>query len=238
MPMFSRQAALVLALSFAITACAQPPAAPIANTTLPASPRRVADAPAAPPTKEVPAMSEPVSAEPEQGPAIPVAELRKRIVDLLGSFQALKDLERGNVEKMLQVPLRLDPQTPERHGYEGLTSEGWRFGVSVDQFGGPKESSTISIGMDYDFDYDNRRPQTYCTLEFEPLAKELVAMGYERDTAISRLAGKPSWGFGRDSKANNAGFGIRIYIYELEGIDGTKKTCIKSFNIGGGTIDG
>lgn len=238
MPMFSRQAALVLALSFAIAACAQPPAAPVTNTTLPASPRRVADAPAAPPTKEVPAMSEPVSAEPEQGPAIPVAELRKRIVDLFGSFQSLKDLERAHVEQVLQVQLQRDPEMTEGYNHEAPTTEGWPYSVSVDKLYGLDEPSIILIGLDHGVEPWTDQQPTYCTLEFEPLAKELVAMGYERSARISTRGNKPSWGFGRESKANNASFGIAIYIYELEAVNGTKKTCIKSFHIAGGAIDG
>jgi hypothetical protein len=65
-----------------------------------------------------------------------------------------------------------------------------------------------------------------------------VAIGYERDTSISRRAGKPSWGFGRDSKADNAGFGVSIYIYEAEAADGTEQTCIKGLRISGGAING
>lgn len=238
MPMFSRQAAFIVALSFAVAACAQPPTTSPANTQQPAPPTHSTSAPAMPSSKEAPAMSKPVSAEPVRGPAIPVAELRKRIIDLIGSFQSLKDLEREHVEQVLQMPLRKDPEM--RMGYEsdGKTTEGWGYGVSVGKLDRLDQPSTILIGLDDGIEPFTDQKPTYCTFEFEPLAKELVAMGYERSARISTRGNKPSWGFGRDSKANSAGFGIAIYIYELEAIDGTKKTCIKSFNIGGGAIDG
>lgn len=183
-------------------------------------------------------MSEPVSTEPVRDPAIPVAELRKRIIDLIGSFQSLKDLERAHVEQMLQVQLQRDQEMTESYDYEAPTAGGWSFSVSVDKLYGLDEPSIVQIGLDHGVEpWTDQRP-TYCTLEFDPLAEELVAMGYDRNARISTRGNKPSWGFGRDFKANNASFGMDIYIYELESINGTKKTCIKSFRIAGGAIDG
>lgn len=202
-----------------------------------------------PPVEAVPPAAEATAAEsatpanenapgPAHGPAIPAAQLRRQILALLGSFQKLEDLERDNVERAFGVRFTRRQGVSEGYEYDGITSEGWQYGISTTKLYGLDGPSTIIVGMDYGFDYDNDLPPSYCTLEFEPLAKELVAMGYERDTSISRRAGKPSWGFGRDSKADNAGFGISIYIYELEAADGTKQTCIKGFRISGGTING
>lgn len=179
-----------------------------------------------------------MTSEHVHGAAIPAAKLRRQILTLLDSFETLKDLDRGNVERAFEVSFTRRQGVSEGYEYDGITSEGWQYGISTTKLSRLDNPSTIIVGMDYGFDYTNNLPPPYCTLEFEPLAKELVAMGYERDTSISRRAGKPSWGFGRDSKANNAGFGIGIYIYELETTAGTRQTCIKGFRIGGGVING
>ncbi len=178
------------------------------------------------------------ASEPVRGPAIPAAQLRRQILMLLRSFEKLEHLERDNVERAFEVRFTRRQGVNQGYEYDGITSEGWQYGISTTKLSRLDKPSTIIVGMDYGFDYSNDLPPTYCTLEFESLAQELVVMGYERDTSISKLAGKPSWGFGRDSKADNAGFGISIYIYELEAMDGTKQTCIKGFRIGGGAING
>ncbi len=178
------------------------------------------------------------TAEPEYGPPIPAAELRKRILALVESFQSLDDLERKNIEHALKVRLTRMQGMSEGYEYDGHTSEGWQYGISTAKLGRLDEPSTIIIGMDYGFDYDNDRPPIYCTLEFEPLAKELVAMGYERDKRAYNQGGDMTWGFGRDSKIDDAGFGISVSIYDLEIMDGTKQVCIKGFNIGGGRLNG
>lgn len=232
MPMFSRQAALALALSFAVAACAQPPTTSPANTQPPAQPTHSASAPAMPSSKEAPAMSEPVSAEPERGPAIPVAELRKRIIDLIGSFQSLKDLEREHVEQVLQMPLRKDPEM--RMGYEsgGKTTEGWGYGVSVGKLDRLDQPSTIIIGLDNDFDYDSGQTPTYCILEFEPLAKELVAMGYEQAVDISKFKGNTWWNFQMKLQQPKETIFIEAHLYRTPG-DKDDRYCIKSFEISG-----
>ena len=157
---------------------------------------------------------------------------------LLGSFEKLEDLEHDNVERSMQIELTKRLTMEDGYQYFGATTEGWGYRVGVSRLGRMDEPSTILIDLDEGVEPWTDQQPTYCTLAFEPLAKELVAMGYERDISIYRRAGKPSWGFGRDSKVNNAGFGISIYIYELETTDGTKQTCIKGFRIGGGAING
>jgi hypothetical protein len=176
--------------------------------------------------------------EPVRGPAIPAAQLRRQILALLGSFQTLEDLEKRHVATTLHIEMIRQIGTDDIHQYFGKTTEDWNYRVAVERFSRMADPPTIDIYLNNGVEPWTDQQPTYCTLEFEPLAKELVAMGYERSSRISRRAGKPSWGFGRESKTNNASFGISIYIYELETTDGTKQTCIKRFDIGGGVING
>ncbi len=206
---------------------------PAQSTTVDAAP------PAAQVTAVEPAMPADSKASESVGdPAIPAAQLRRQILALLGSLLTLEDLERDNVERAFGVSFTRMKGMSEGYEYDGITFEGWQYGISTAKLSRLDQPSTIIVGMDYGFDYDNDLPPSYCTLAFEPLAKELVAMGYERSSRMSRRGGKPSWGFGRWSKANNASFGIGIYIYELEAMDGTTQACIKGFDIGGGVING
>jgi hypothetical protein len=101
-----------------------------------------------------------------------------------------------------------------------------------------KEPSSIIIGMDYDFDYDQGRPPPYCTLDFEEIAKVLMAMGYERDARAYNRGGYWTWGFGKDVPEHKAGFGIEVPVYELKTATGKTTVCIKSFRIGGGVYHG
>ena len=241
-------AVAALATGSALTACGaedtaarvDPPAVAVPEAVAPVESAAVE---AVPPAAHV-TVAEPAphadakASEPVRGPAIPAAELRRQILALLANFQKLEDLERDNVERAFGVRFTSRQGVSEGYEYDGITYEGWQYGISTTKLYALDEPSTIIVGMDYGFDYDNDLPPSYCTLEFEPLAHELVGMEYERDTSISRRSGKTSWGFGRDSKANNAGFGVSIYIYEIETTDGTKQTCIKGFRIGGGAING
>ncbi len=244
----SMAAVAALATGSVLTACGvegttarvDPPEAAVPDAPVPVQLPVVEAMPPAPQAvaAESATPADPKASESVRGPAIPTAQLRQQILALLGSFKRLEDLERDNVEKVFRVPLQRDPKMTAGYGYEGRTAEGWQYGILVAKLNRLDEPSTIGIGLDYDFDYNNDLPPSYCTLEFEPLAKEMVAMGYERSPRISRRGGKPSWGFGRHLKANNAGFGVSIYIYEIEATNGIMQTCIKAFDIGGGAING
>ncbi len=245
----SMTAVVVLATGSALSACeADVTAARVEPTTVAVS-DAVAPVGPMPASAAVPSTAEAAETkpagpngekapEPVRGPAIPAAQFRRQILALLASFEKLENFEKPHVEKLFQIPLRRNPHMTEGYDYEAITLEGWTYSISVDRLYRQDQPSTIYIGLNNGVGSWTDQQPTYCTLEFEPLAKELVAIGYERDTSISRLAGKPSWGFGRESHTNNVGFGIGIYIYELEAADGTKQTCIKGFRIGGGTING
>ncbi len=177
-------------------------------------------------------------AEPERGIPIPAAELRRRILALVGSFESLENLEREHVQKMLQLPLTRAADIKEGYDGKGATAEGWIFTVTVAKLGRREDPSTILVGFDNGVEPWTDQEPTYCTLAFEPLAKGMVAMGYERDKRAYSQGGDMTWGFGIDSKTDNAGFGINISIYELEIAGGNKQVCIKGFNIGGGSLNG
>lgn len=135
MPMSLRQVALAAFLSFAITACAQPPAAQMPVVTPSATHRDHAESAPVTSAKEAPAMSEPATAEPERGPAIPAAELRKRLLCLVREFPIIERSGAGACGTALQVPLSKDPEMRMGFGYDGKTVEGWEYGVSVAKLG-------------------------------------------------------------------------------------------------------
>lgn len=237
MPMSLRQVTLAAFLSFAITACAQPPSAPMPAVTPPATHRDHAEPAPVTSVKEVPAMSEPVTDEPERGPAIPAAELRKRLLALFGSFRSLNDLERAHVEQLLQVPLRKDPEMRMGYEYDGKTVEGWEYGVSIGKLGRLDQPSTILIGLDNGVEpFTNQQP-TYCTLEFEPLAKALVAMGYEQADGPYRFRSDATWWFRRPTQPKGTSVAIGVGLDSQSGKGGQSKTCILSFRVGGNTFD-
>lgn len=175
--------------------------------------------------------------EPERGPAIPAAQLRRQILALLASFQTLEDLERGNVEKVFGVQLQRNLKMTEGYEYKASTTEGWNYSVSVDKLDRLNQPSTILIGLDHGVEPFSNQEPTYCTLEFEPLAKELVAMGYEQGMRAYKRGRNMMWGFGRDSSTHKVGFGVGVIIYTLPSDSGVPQTCIGGFDIGGGPLD-
>ncbi len=176
--------------------------------------------------------------EPVRGPAIPAAQLRRQILALLGSFETLEDLERDNVARAFDARMKKASDMRQGYEYDGITSEGWGYGILDAKLGRLDEPSTIIIGLHHGVEPWTDQQPTYCTLEFEPLAKELVAMGYEQGQRARYAGGDWMWGFGRESSEGNASFGVGVSVYELKLPGGTKQVCIKAFNIGGGVISG
>ncbi len=196
---------------------------------------------AVPPTAEVAeakpaAPTDEKATEPVRGPAIPAAQLRRQILALAESFKRLEDLERANVEKTLQVRLQRDPEMTEGYGYDGRTTEGWQYGILVAELNRLDEPPTISIGLDYDFDYDKGRSPSYCTLEFESLSNEMVAMGYTRTERMLRLKGTQWWGFRRENMDSRAAIGTMVYVYRISDNENSAY-CIKSISFGGDPFD-
>ena len=178
------------------------------------------------------------ASEPVRGPAIPAAQLRRQILALLGSFERLEDLERDNVESAFGVRIPKNPEAGDGYYfYTAETIEGWTYWIDISRLYGKDLPSTTVLYLD-DGAESEADPPTHCTLEFEPLAKELVAMGYERGQRARYAGGDWVWGFGRESTERKAGFGVGVSIYELKLPNGTKQVCIKGFDIGGGSRNG
>lgn len=244
----SAAAVAVLTTGSALAACgtddaaapADPPALAVPATPAPVSlPTGAAVPPAAQTTEVVPTNSaEGMTTEPVRGPAIPAAQLRQQILALLGSLQSLEDLERGNVERTFDIRAKRASDMREGYEYDGITSEGWSYGILNAKLGRLDEPSTIIIGLHHGVEPWTDQQPTYCTLEFEPLAKELVAMGYEQGTRAHNRGGDMTWGFGRDSATEKVGFGVGVIVYTLDSDSGKSRTCVGGLRIGGGPLDG
>lgn len=246
-PMQWKIAAAVTALATgsALAACGAGGETSTAVNRSPAAANEAPESVEMPPVKAVPQPAEDAEtkretaaeqavSEPQLGPAIPAALLQRQILDLLRSFQTLEDLERRNVEKIFRVSLQRNPRMTEGYEYEATTTEGWNYSVSVDKLDRLDQPSTILIGLDHGVEPFTKQEPTYCTLEFEPIAKELVAMGYEQGVRAYNRGGKLTWGFGRDSLAERVGFGVGVIVYTVQPDVGAPRTCISGFDIGGG----
>lgn len=216
----------------------QPVEAPTIEAAAASTPTpEVQAAPAAADTAEV-GPDRPLDAQPTdpvRGPAIPAAQLRRQILALLGSLQTLEDLEHGNVERVLDVKLRSASDMRQGYEYDGITSEGWSYGVLSAKLGPLDAPSTVLIGLHHQSESASGQQPALCTMEFDPLAKELVAMGYEQGTRAHDRGGDMTWGFGRDSKDGTLGFGVGVIVYTL---DADGRTCVGGIRIGGGPLGG
>ena len=170
--------------------------------------------------------------EPEHGPAIPAAQLRRQILELLGSFQTLKDLERENVERRMQVALVKRPNMDDGYQYFGTTTEGWGYRVGVSRLGRMEDPPTILIDIDEGVEPLTDQQPTYCTLEFESLAQELVAMGYGKSDALSRFKGNDWWNFRLKTSQSTESIYVMAHLYQLSQ-NQEKRYCIEYFEISG-----
>jgi hypothetical protein len=244
-------AVAALATGSALTACGAEGTAARLDPPVVAAPDAPASVPSATVETVLPAVQATV-AEPAtpadanaselvRGPVIPAAQLRRQILALLESLEKLEDLERDNVERAFGVRMNIDPQADDGYTYFADTTEGWLYRVDISHFSPKGSPATVEIflsnGVDYSDNSTNHQP-TYCTLEFEPLAKQLVAMGYERDARAYKRGGDMTLGFGRDVPEHNAGFGVEVLIYGQKAANGQTIICIKGFRIGGGAFNG
>lgn len=233
-----------LATSSTLAACGangtqpQPVEAPTIEASAPsASTPEVQVVPPAADTAEVGPVPPPDAqpTDPVHGPAIPAAQLRRQILALLGSFQTREDLEHGNVERAFEVSIPKNPDAGDGYySYKADTAEGWSYWIDISRLYGKDWPSTTYIYLDHGAESETH-PPAHCTLEFEPLAKELVAMGYEQGARAYDRGGDMTWGFGRDSKDGTLGFGVGVIVYTL---DADGRTCVGGIRIGGGPLDG
>jgi hypothetical protein len=175
-------------------------------------------------------------AEPERGPPIAAAELRRRVLALIGSFESLEDLEHKNVERTMQITLIKRPTMSDGYHAFGKTSEGWNYRVAVERLDRLDQPPTVRIYLNNGVEPWTDQQPTYCTLEFESLANDMVAMGYERSEKMFRRKGDQWWGFRRKSNDTRAVMGAMVYVYALT-IDGKLQYCIRSLSFGGDSSD-
>jgi hypothetical protein len=175
-------------------------------------------------------------AEPVRGPAIPAAQLRRQIVALLGSLRTLEDLEKQHVESTLQIQLSRQSGMRDGHHYFGRTSEGWNYRVAVERLGRMDEPPTIKLYLNSGVEPWTDQQPTYCTLDFESVAKDLVAAGYTRTERMIRMKGDEWWGFGKDRQESRTGFGASVYVYRIPDDEGGRY-CIDRIRISGDQPD-
>jgi hypothetical protein len=169
---------------------------------------------------------------PPRGPAIPAGELKKQILALVASLQSQEDTNQVNVEKHMGVKMYIDPEWDLNRMYWGQTTEGWKYWFSVTKLR-KEPASSIEFYLFHDEEIiDDALPKT-CTLHFENLAKEMVAMGYERGERPFRRR----WGFGKDIDINNLGIGIGIKVYQVDNGTEDGLDCVESIHIGSGTLN-
>ena len=245
----SMTAVVVLATGSALSACgAEGTAARIEPTTV-----AVSDAVEVAPVEPMPASAAVSSTaeaaetkpagpndeeapEPVRGPAIPAAQLRQQILGLLGSFEKLEDLEHGNVERAFGVRMNVDPEASNGYTYLAETTEGWTYWIDISRLNGKDNPSSTYIHLDNGAALE-ADPPVHCTFDFEPLAKELVAMGYSRTDRMLRLKGNQWWGFRRENLDSRAAIGAMVYVYRIPD-DESGRYCIKSISFGGDPLDG
>ncbi len=172
----------------------------------------------------------------EDGPTIPASELGNRILALIGSFQSLKDLERPHVEQVVQMTLTKRPTMDDGYQVFGKTTEGWVYRIGVSRLSKMEDSPTILIDLDDGVEPWTDQQPTYCTLAFEPLANEMVSMGYERSEKMFRLKGEQWWGFRRENTDSHVVIGAMVYVYKIT-IDGHERYCISNLSFGGDPIN-
>nr|WP_298129360.1 hypothetical protein [uncultured Pseudoxanthomonas sp.] len=170
----------------------------------------------------------------ERGPPIPSATLRKQVLALLDSLRTLEDMEHPHLESIFRVHMVKNPRVRDGHEYFGITTEGWTYRVSATRLDASSDPPTITIAFNNGVEPWTDQKPTYCTMDFEELANDIVALGYERAATRSTLGNKPSWGFGRDVPKNRTGFGVGIYLYYLDEGTEAERACASWLRISGG----
>jgi hypothetical protein len=169
---------------------------------------------------------------PPRGPAIPAAELKKQILALISSLQSREDMSREHVEKHMGLVLQPHPHANDIFIYFGQVTEGWAYNLATTYtYGDPVPSIEIGF-INKEEVSDDALPKT-CTLDFEDLSKEIVALGYERGERPFRRR----WGFGKDIPLHSAGIGIGVEVYSAENGTDNGVDCVKSIRIGSGALN-
>ena len=205
--------------------------APTAPTRSPTPTVSTPEAASAAPPKPV---TDDATVEIERGPPIPSATLRKQVLALLDSLQTLEDMEHPHLGSIFRVHMVKNPRVRDGHEYFGITTEGWTYRISVTRLDASSDPPTITIALDNGVEPWTDEKPTYCTMDFEELANDIVALGYERAATRSTFGNKPSWGFGRDVPENRTGFGVGVYLYYLDEGTEAERACASWLRISGG----
>jgi len=219
-----------------------PPSTPIDATVTPeeaadaaaaASDRAAAAASsAAPPPRAVPPSSAHLPVP--QGPALANAELRARVLKLIGSLKTARDTESAHVAKVLDLPLGPDPADADGRVVEGQLIGGGRYSVSVDTLYSDGPGRHVGIHWTpAGWKGDPRHPEnalTSCSLDFAPLSDDIAALGFSR--AKSASLRKERWGFRKDVPANRITFYVGVYLYRaIDESDPKGRPCVLYINI-------
>lgn len=211
-------------------ATASAPTAPSpapAPTSIPSASEAASVTPPAP-------VADDANIEIERGPPIPSATLRKQVLALLESLQVVENLEYPHVESIFNVRMVKNPRVRDGYEYSGITTEGWTYRIEVIRLYGLSDPPTITVVLSNGIEpWTNQKP-TYCTMDFEDFAKDIVFLGYERGATRSISGNKPSWGFGRHIAANRTGFSMNAYLYYLDEGNESEHACVRWFDIDGG----
>ena len=152
-------------------------------------------------------MSEAPVAEPLIGRAIPAAQLRKQILDLIDSVKRPEDMSRTNVERVMGVRLLPSQKSTDYWRHEGMTDAGWGYGYGVQEQ--LRDFPRITIGF-YSNDGEGHKLASRCSYDLEGLADEIVARGYTRKLRWAQPRGHLL--FSRD--AANRSFGVNVQLFK------------------------
>jgi len=211
-------------------ATASAPTAPSpapAPTSIPSASEAASVTPPAP-------VADDANIEIERGPPIPSATLRKQVLALLDSLQTPDDMEHAHLESIFRVHMVKNPRVREGHEYLGVTTEGWTYYIETVRLHALSDPPTIMIALENGVEPWTDQKPTYCTMDFEELANDIVALGYERAATRTTVGNKPSWGFGRDVPKHRTGFGVGVYLYYLDEGTEAERACASWLRISGG----
>jgi hypothetical protein len=167
--------------------------------------------------------SQPVSAE----------AIRQQVLDLLGGLTSPETLRSEALARRLSVALRVDPGWDRRRTFEGQAAEGWPYSIAVTT-PDPAGFSDVDVSFgdtDATAGGSNAKP---CTIEFEALSKDIVAIGFTRTPNRIQMKGKTWWGYQKRIPEQKLVIGAMVYVYPT---DDRGQECVNWISIGGEAID-
>jgi hypothetical protein len=226
-----------------LTACAQPSAPPVqAHEAVEMTPEKIhpvaesiASKEKTEEKKESLNMNDQDEVEPVRGPAIPAAEFKKRVLDLIGSLEKQDDTNQANVEKKMGNELLEDRGSGGRFSMRGNITEGWSYWYFV-----RKDDAEPGSAVTFFLYHDEKLPEDEfdplpktCTLEFESFADDIKSKGFRQaDSQTYLKVGDIVWAFRKNVPERNATFGVLVHLYRAENgtVDG--QLCVKKIGIG------